>query len=59
VQRLKSVLIVFFSNTGNTQKAAYAIKEGFEKEGLRVDLKKLQEAAERRWGGENNPIWTH
>ena len=46
MQRLKSALIVYFSNTGNTQKAAYAIKEGFEKEGLRVDLKEVPTESE-------------
>ncbi len=43
---LKSALIIFFSNTGNTEKVAYAIKEGLETAGLRVDLKKTQEAPE-------------
>jgi flavodoxin len=41
---LKLALIVYFSNTGNTQKVASAIKEGLENEGIRVDLKKPQEA---------------
>lgn len=41
---MKLALIVYFSNTGNTQKVASAIKEGLENEGLRVDLKKPQEA---------------
>jgi flavodoxin len=43
---LKSALIVYFSSTGNTQKVAYAIKEGLEAGGLQVDLKKPQEAGE-------------
>ena len=38
--------MVYFSSTGNTQKVALTIKEGLEKEGLKVDLKKPQEAAE-------------
>jgi flavodoxin len=46
VQGLKSALIVYFSSTGNTQKVAYSIKEGLEKEGLRVDLKTPLEAAD-------------
>jgi flavodoxin len=41
---LKSALIVYFSSTGNTQKVAYSIKEGLEVGGLKVELKKLQEA---------------
>jgi flavodoxin len=43
---LKSALIVYFSSTGNTQKVAYAIKDGLEAGGLKVDLKKPQEATE-------------
>jgi flavodoxin len=43
---LKSALIVSWSNTGNTEKVASAIKEGLESGGLKVDLKKPQEAAE-------------
>ena len=43
---LKSALIVYHSSTGNTQKVAYAIKDGLEAGGLQVDLKKPQEAAE-------------
>jgi flavodoxin len=43
---LKSALIVYFSSTGNTQKVACAIKEGLKKEGVAVDLKKPQEAAD-------------
>ena len=43
---MKSALIIYWSNTGNTQKVAFAIKEGLEKAGLNVDLKKPQEAAE-------------
>jgi flavodoxin len=38
--------MIYFSNTGNTKKVALAIKEGLENEGLRVDLKNTQEAAE-------------
>jgi len=59
VQRLKSALIVYFSNTGNTQKAAYAIKEGFEKEGLTVDLKKPQEAVEIDFYCYDLVLWVH
>jgi flavodoxin len=43
---LKSALIIYFSSTGNTQKVAYAIKEGLENEGVTVDLKKPQEAGD-------------
>jgi flavodoxin len=48
---LKLALIVYFSSTGNTRKVAYAIKEGLEKEGLKVDLKKPQEAADADFFG--------
>jgi len=43
---LKSALIVYWSNTGNTEKVANEIKEGLELSGLKTDLKKAQEAAE-------------
>ena len=43
---MKSALIVYFSTTGNTQKVAYAIKDGLEAGGLRVEFKKPQEASE-------------
>ena len=46
MQGLKTALIVYFSSTGNTQKVACAIKEGFEAGGLKVELKKPQEATE-------------
>ncbi len=41
---MKSALIVYFSSTGNTEKVAYAIKEGLKNGGLKVELKKPQEA---------------
>lgn len=40
---MKSALLICFSSTGNTQKVAYAIKEGLEKCGIKVDLKKPAE----------------
>jgi flavodoxin len=43
---LKTTLIVYFSSTGNTQKVAYAIKDGLETRDLQVELKKPQEAKE-------------
>jgi flavodoxin len=41
---LKSALIVYFSNTGNTEKVAHSIMEGLESAGLKVDLEKPSEA---------------
>ena len=41
---MKSALIIYTSNTGNTHKVAQAIKEGLEKGGLQVEMKKPQEA---------------
>ncbi|MGA2386774.1 MAG: flavodoxin family protein [Candidatus Bathyarchaeia archaeon] len=43
---MKSALIIYFSSTGNTEKVAQAIKSGLEAAGLKVELKKPQEAAE-------------
>ncbi len=41
---LKSALIVYCSNTGNTEKVANAIKDGLENAKFKVDLKNPQEA---------------
>jgi flavodoxin len=41
---LKTALIVYASNTGNTKKVAFAIKEGLEDGGLKVELKTPKEA---------------
>ena len=46
VTGLKSVLIVYWSNTRNTEKVAFAIRDGLEGGGLKVYLKKPGEAAE-------------
>ena len=43
---MKSALIVYFSCTRNTQKVAFAIKDGLETGGLNVELKKPKEASE-------------
>jgi flavodoxin len=43
---MKSALIIYWSNTGNTEKVALAIREGLESEGLKVDLKKPQETTD-------------
>jgi len=39
---LKSALVIYWSNTGNTEKVAYAIRDGLEHAGLKVDLKSLK-----------------
>jgi len=41
---VKTALIIYFSNTGNTEKAAQAIKIGLEEAGVQVTMKKPQEA---------------
>jgi len=46
VTGLKSALIVYWSNTGNTEKVAFAIRDGLERAGFKVKLKKPEEAAE-------------
>ena len=43
---VKTALIVYSSNTGNTAKVAFAIKEGLEAAKVEVAVKKPQEAAE-------------
>jgi len=41
---LKNALILFWPNTGNTKKVAFALKDGFEAGGLNVLLMKITEA---------------
>lgn len=41
---MKKTLIVYFSQTGNTEKVAHAIQQGLEDGGVQVTLKKPQEA---------------
>lgn len=41
---MNNALIIYFSETGNTEKVALAIKRGLEKEGLKVTIKKVDEA---------------
>jgi hypothetical protein len=41
---LKNALVLYWSKTGNTQKVAFAIKDGLESAGLHVILKKITEA---------------
>lgn len=43
---MKSALIVYFSNTGNTEKVSHAIRDGLASAGLKVDLRKPQEAVD-------------
>jgi flavorubredoxin len=43
---MKTALIIYYSSTGNTEKAAQAIRIGFEEAGLQVTMKKPQEAAD-------------
>lgn len=39
------ILIVYDSRTGNTQRMAYAVKDGVESMGVEVDLKNVKEAS--------------
>jgi len=43
---MKTALIIYYSSTGNTEKAAQAIRMGFEEAGVLVTMKKPQEAAD-------------
>jgi len=43
---LKSALIIYWSSTGNTEKVTNAIRGGLESAGLKVELKKPQDAAD-------------
>jgi len=37
---MKAALIIYWSKTGNTEKAALAIKDGLRESGFKVDMKK-------------------
>jgi flavodoxin len=43
---VKTALMVYWSNTGNTEKVALAIKEGLEAANVKVTVKKPEEAAD-------------
>lgn len=43
---MKTALIVYWSQTGNTEKVAFAIKDGLESAGINVHIKKPEEAKE-------------
>ena len=43
---LKSAIVIYYSNTGNTEKVANSIKAGLQDARFKVDLKKAEEAAE-------------
>jgi flavorubredoxin len=46
VLRMNNALIVYYSQTGNTEKTAIAIKKGIERAGKSVTIKRVEEAAE-------------
>lgn len=46
---VKSAVIIYWSKTGNTEKVAHAIGEGLEKAGVKVMVKRLDEAEEIDW----------
>jgi len=39
------ILIIYFSETGNTEKMAYSVAEGVREEGVEHQIKKVQEAS--------------
>jgi len=41
---MKEALLIYWSKTGNTEKVSMAIKEGLEAAGLKVAMKRLEEA---------------
>ncbi|MBE9514448.1 MAG: flavodoxin domain-containing protein [Chloroflexi bacterium] len=46
VLRMNNALIIYFSRTGNTEKVALAIRKGLERGGLKVTIKRVEEAIE-------------
>jgi flavodoxin len=43
-KKMKTALMIYWSKTGNTEKVAYAIKEGLEETGVQVTMKRTEEA---------------
>ncbi|MCP4610595.1 MAG: nitric oxide synthase [Planctomycetes bacterium] len=43
---MNNSLIIYFSDTGNTEKVALAVKDGFETGGMEVTIKRVDEAVE-------------
>ncbi len=43
---MRKALIVYFSTSGNTEKVAYAIRQGLEEGGMQVEVKKPHEAGD-------------
>jgi flavodoxin len=43
-EKMKTALLIYWSKTGNTEKVAYAIKEGLEEASIQVTMKKPEEA---------------
>ena len=41
---MKTALLIYWSKTGNTEKVAYAIKQGLEETGIQVTMKRPEEA---------------
>jgi flavodoxin len=46
---MKTALLIYWSKTGNTEKVAYAIKEGLEEAGVQVTMKKPEEAEDSNY----------
>ena len=44
---MKTALLIYWSKTGNTEKVAYAIKQGLEEASIQVTMKKAEEAAKK------------
>ena len=42
---MTKILIIYFSQTGNTEKMAYSVAEGVREEGVEPQVKKVQEAS--------------
>jgi flavodoxin len=46
---MKSAVIIYWSKTGNTEKVAHAIREGLERAGVKVTVKRTEEAEGIDW----------
>jgi flavorubredoxin len=43
-KKMKTALLIYWSKTGNTEKAVYGIKQGLEETGIQVTMKRPEEA---------------
>jgi len=43
---MKTAVLIYWSKTGNTEKVAFAIKEGLKRAGVKISVKRAEEPAD-------------